>query len=137
MAPRADEGGELISGINVTPLVDIVLVLLVVTMVTAGYMVSQSIPVELPRAATSETGRSPLAITLSADGTSYIDAQRVSDADLPGRIRSARASGADKAMIAADGSVPHRRVIRVVDTLRAAGITELAFDVQPEDVERR
>jgi len=137
MAPRADDGGELISGINVTPLVDIVLVLLVVTMVTAGYMVSQSIPVELPRAATSETGRSPLTITLAADGASYVDAERVSDSEIPKRIRDARSNGADKAMIAADGSVPHRRVIRVVDTLRSAGITQLAFDVQPEDVAGR
>jgi len=137
MAQRAEDGSELISGINVTPLVDIVLVLLVVTMVTAGYMVSQSIPVELPHAATSETGRSPLTITLSADGTTYVDGKRVSADDLGRRVRDARSAGADKAMIAADGSVPHRRVIRVVDTLRGAGIIQLAFDVQPEDVAGR
>jgi biopolymer transport protein ExbD len=134
MAQRADDDAQLISGINVTPLVDIVLVLLVVTMVTAGYMATQSIPVELPRATTSETGRSPLTITLSADGTTYVDARHVTADELGRRIHDARAAGADRAMIAADGSVAHRRVIHVLDALRSAGITQLAFDVQPEDV---
>ncbi|HMR05870.1 MAG TPA: biopolymer transporter ExbD, partial [Polyangiaceae bacterium] len=64
--PESDE--EFISGINVTPLVDVVLVLLVILMVTATTLASQGIPVDLPRSSTGENTSVLLAITLDAKG---------------------------------------------------------------------
>ena len=126
---------ELIAGINVTPLVDVVLVLLVILMVTATTLVSRTIPVDLPRGSTGENTHIMLAITLDAKGKTFLDAKPVSDQTLRKRIRGARAEDPElRSTIAADGAVPHRRVVHVVDLLRQEGVTRFALNVQPEDV---
>ncbi len=126
---------ELISGINVTPLVDVVLVLLVILMVTATTLVSRTIPVDLPRGSTGENTHVMLAITLDAKGKTFLDAKPVSDELLRKRVRGARSGDPElRSTIAADGSVPHRRVVQVVDLLRQEGVTRFALNVQPEDV---
>jgi biopolymer transport protein ExbD len=129
--------GELISGINVTPLVDVVLVLLVVLMVTAGYIVSKTIPVDLPKAATGETTSITLSITLDAHGKRYLDGRPTDEAGLRTGIRRARADAPDvRAIIAADGAVPHRDVIFVVDVLRQEGLYQFAFNIDPHAAKR-
>ena len=65
MAARALDDDDLITGINVTPLVDITLVLLVVMMITASYVASKTIPMELPKSATGETTPVVLAVSIS------------------------------------------------------------------------
>ena len=86
MAGGTGGGGDddLITSINVTPLVDVVLVLLIILMVTASYIVSHSIPMELPQA-TPEDSTTPtprtLAVSVDSEGHLYIDAQPISDAD--------------------------------------------------------
>lgn len=127
----------LITGINVTPLVDVVLVLLVIMMVTAGYIVARTIPMDLPRAQTGQSTPRTLAISVSKDGQTYVDAEPVTEEDLLRRIRAARKADAQaRAVIAADGSVVHRRVVRVIDLLRLEGIERFAINVQPEEVAR-
>lgn len=135
MAATQRDDDELITGINVTPLVDVVLVLLVVLMVTATYLVARTIPVDLPKAQTGEASQSPLAVTLDAQGALYLDGDRVSRAELRARIAERRRREPDaRAVIAADGSLAHRTVVSLVDLLRREGITRFAINVQPSDL---
>jgi len=135
MAASASQGDDEIVGINVTPLVDVVLVLLVVLMVTAGYIASKAIPVDLPQAATGESVARTLAISLDRAGGLYLDGSAVSEADLHARVAAVKRARPDvRAVIAADGSVPHRRVIQLIDLLRQEHVTEFALDVRPEDL---
>jgi biopolymer transport protein ExbD len=128
-------GQTLISAINVTPLVDVVLVLLVILMVTAGYLVSRAIPVDLPAGATGETTASTLAISIDASGQRFLDGVPVAQARLREELRRARlADPSVRAVIAADGAVAHREVIGLVDLLRKEGLYQFAFNIRPEDL---
>ena len=123
---------SIISGINVTPLVDIVLVLLVILMVTASYVASQSIPLELPRAATGGETPTTLAVAIDRGGQLYLDAQPVSRDELRTRIAAARHANAEtRATIAADGRVTHAVVVDVMDLLRREQVTKFAINVEP------
>ncbi|MEO8875080.1 MAG: biopolymer transporter ExbD, partial [Polyangiaceae bacterium] len=77
MAGGASEDGEEINSINVTPLVDITLVLLIIFMVTAKIIVSQSIPLDLPKAASGQEVQTVFSIILAADGTTQVDSHPV------------------------------------------------------------
>ncbi|MBN2193876.1 MAG: biopolymer transporter ExbD [Polyangiaceae bacterium] len=124
-----------ITGINITPLVDVVLVLLIILMVTAGYIVSRTIPVDLPKGATGESTTTTLAISVTADGHTYLDAEPIERDALRERIRSARAADAGtRAVIAADGATPHREVVAVIDLLRQEGVARFAINVAPEEL---
>ena len=134
MAAPAPRSGELIHGINVTPLVDVVLVLLIVLMVTASYTVSQALPMELPKASTGESNaKSPLAISVDAAGALYLDGKVLTTEELRQQVRR-RASNDTSALIAADGATAHRAVVGVIDLLRREGVTRFALNVAPEDL---
>jgi len=135
MASAALNDDDIITGINVTPLVDVTLVLLVILMVTASYVVSRSIPIELPKSATSEGTPTTLTVSIDKDGQTYLDAEAIDEAGLTARIHAAH--GADpetRAVIAADGRVNHAKVVRVVDLLRREDVTKFAFNVDPEEL---
>ena len=106
MALPSSQSEDMISGINVTPLVDVVLVLLVVLMVTATYIASRAIPVDLPSGKTGEVAQAPLAISVDKQGGLFLDGAPINESDLHTRLRAARARSKDlRAVIAADGSV--------------------------------
>jgi biopolymer transport protein ExbD len=138
MAAQAASDDEMITGINVTPLVDITLVLLVILMVTASYVVSRAIPVELPKGATGETTPTTLTVSVDRSGKTFLDAEAVDDVTLRARVK--RAHDADpetRAVIAADGRTNHSNVIHVIDLLRRENVTKFAINVDPEDVAQR
>jgi biopolymer transport protein ExbD len=138
MAQVSHATDEEIIGINVTPLVDVVLVLLVVLMVTAGYIASKAIPVDLPQAATGETVPQTIILSIDERGVVFADGVQVVDAELRQRIAAAKKAKPDlRAVIAADGRTSHRSVVRVVDLLRQENVNEFALDVRPEDVGRK
>lgn len=135
MAQSQQRPGEMITGINVTPLVDVVLVLLVILMVTSAYIASQTIPLDLPKGATGEGQATTLAISIDRGGTLYVDGHPVTNEALRAQVKSTRAQHPDtRAVIAADGDTSHRQVVRVIDVLRQEGIVKYAIQVQPEDV---
>jgi len=137
-ASFSSNGDEEIVGINVTPLVDVVLVLLVVLMVTAGYIASKAIPVDLPKAATGESIAQTLAISLDQAGTLYLDGSALTEAALHARVAAEKKARPDlRAIIAADGRVPHARVVRLIDLLRQEHVNEFALDVRPEDLAKK
>jgi biopolymer transport protein ExbD len=128
-----DDGGGIISGINVTPLVDVTLVLLIVFMVTAKIIVSQGLPMDLPKAASGEEVQNVLSVELTVDGKTRVDSQGVANDDAIGELaKQAKAKNKEiRAVIRADKKVEHGRVIRVLDILKQAGISKLAFGVAP------
>ena len=138
MQASASSSDESITGINVTPLVDVVLVLLVVLMVTATYLASRSIPVDLPSGKTGEATAAPLTVSLTNSGALYIDGVPSSEQQLRERLIAARQADPDvRAVIAADGAVPHRRVIGVIDLLRQERVERFAINVDADELEKR
>jgi biopolymer transport protein TolR len=136
MAGGANGGDDddLISGINVTPLVDVVLVLLIIFMVTATYIVRASIEVELPRAAQGgESTGTLLSVVLTRDGATYLDGVRRSDDELSAWTRQAVAKDRDtRVIISADKGALHGAVVHVIDLVRGAGATRFAIHVEKE-----
>jgi biopolymer transport protein ExbD len=124
---------ELITAINVTPLVDIVLVLLIILMVTASYIVNKAINVDLPKAATGEASASAtLSISIDVGGKLYLDGVEVAAAKLQEKIRGAARKDPElKAIISADGKVRHEQVVRVIDVLRQENINKFAINTSP------
>ena len=125
---------QLITDINITPLVDVVLVLLVVLMVVSTYIVAQAMNVELPRAATlEEVNQDPLTLTILSDGSILLNQLRVVESDLPEELFLAFRQSPDLPMIiSADRSVPHGRVVQFVDVARRVGATRFAIKVEEE-----
>lgn len=121
-----------ITGINVTPLVDITLVLLIIFMVTAKLVVSRALPLDLPKAATGSEVQQIFALSLRADGGTFVDGSpSPHDQDLLQRARAALGKNPElRAVVQADGAVPHRRVMHALDVLRQAGLSRVAFGVQ-------
>jgi biopolymer transport protein ExbD len=135
MAATAHTEDDMITGINVTPLVDITLVLLVILMVTASYVVSKSIPMELPKGATGETTPTTLSVSIDKDGATYLDAEPIDEPTLRQRIKAAHdADPETRAVIAADGRTSHSHVVHVIDLLRREDVTKFAINIDPEDL---
>jgi biopolymer transport protein ExbD len=128
---------ESITGINVTPLVDVVLVLLVVLMVTATYLASRSIPVDLPTGKTGEATTAPLTVSLTKAGNLYVDGVPCSETQLREKLQAARRRDPVlRAVIAADGSVQHRRVVGIIDLLRQEHVDRFAINVDADDLKK-
>lgn len=127
-----ENGDEIISGINVTPLVDIVLVLLIIFMVTATYIVRESIEVDLPRAAHGgETVGTMLNIVLDKEGRVFVDGAAATDADLRLRAREALAKDRDaRVIISADRAAAHGAVVSVIDHVKGEGIARFAINIE-------
>jgi biopolymer transport protein ExbD len=144
-----DDDDEVISAINVTPLVDVTLVLLIIFMVTATYIVSNTIPVDLPEASTGEEVASTVVVYIDRSGKLHIDGKVVNDDKILSVLKRAQASAKQnkmdlRAIISADREIRHKRFVRAVDLVRQAGISRFAIDVQdrggddddtPEDVQ--
>jgi len=128
-----DDDGQMIVGINVTPLVDITLVLLIIFMVTASYIVNPAIKVDLPKAASgSEQTKTTLALTIAKDGAVYLNGARTNDSGIVQYIGGELPKNPDlQAIIAADKVVPHGDVIHVIDLVKRSGVHRFALNVDP------
>ncbi len=124
---------DIISGINVTPLVDIMLVLLIIFMLTANIINNPAIQVDLPKAATGEgTEPTMLALTLTEDGSIYLNGEPTTRPALIEYLPEvAKSDDQAQALIAADKSVPHGKVIEMIDLVRQMGIYRFALNIDP------
>jgi len=130
----SDDADEAITSINVTPLVDITLVLLIIFMVTAKLIVkSESIPLDLPGAASGTDVQTVFSIALGADGQTQVDQHSVQGDDaILSLANDAHTKDPQlRAVIKADSAVPHGRVIHVLDLLKQAHVAKIAFGVTP------
>ena len=133
MAASSQEEDGMISGINITPMVDITLVLLIIFMVTAKIIGSQSMPLDLPKAASGQQIQTIFSIQLRSNGETNVDSKKVpADESVLALAREAKAKNDDlRAVIQADQTVTHGRVIHVLDLLKQAGVAKIAFGVTP------
>lgn len=125
-----DEGA--ISEINVVPLVDIILVVLIIFMVTAPMIMRPSIPVNLPKASSGESAeKTPFTITMSGDGRLFLNNQ---ETDLAGILAAAQAQVSKnpeiQAIISADKDVAHGKVVAVMDTVKQGGVKKFAISIE-------
>ena len=127
-----DEGGDsAIVDINVTPLVDIVLVLLIIFMVTASLIVNPGIKAELPKAASGEEIRTTLALTITKDGRLHVNGEPRTEEEAKALIRTAvRANPDIQAIIAADKAVAHGDWVHLVDIAKLAGVRKFAVGTE-------
>lgn len=134
MALPTDNDEQMISGINVTPLVDITLVLLIIFMVTATYIVRESIEVDLPRAANGgESVGVLLNVVLDKEGVLWVDGVRTDEAGLVQKAREAKAKDDGvRAIISADENSRHGAVVHVIDTVKGAGIAKFAINIEKD-----
>ena len=131
---KNDGGDEIISDINVTPFVDVSLVLLIIFMVTATYIIAQSIPVDLPEAATGESVVTTLAITITENGDMYLDGVKTDKATLTRTVGQAHSQNEDlRVVIAADKKVTHGAVVSVIDLVRKLGVSKFAINIDSDD----
>jgi biopolymer transport protein ExbD len=136
MAGGASRRRGIIAEINVTPLVDIMLVLLIIFMLTAHLIAKQAIEVELPRASNNTTLKpTTLAITLTREGNLYLDDKPVTAEGLKAAITDAVAKDPKvQAVISGDKSVSHGRVVWVLDLVKSLGVTSFAIQIDPSNV---
>ena len=138
MAGTMDMGGGRrgggISGINVTPLVDVVLVLLIILMVSSTYIVAQTLKVQLPKAHSSDgTADKPSTITLMKDGSLRWNEEPVSEDRAAAEMKAAVAQNPDvNVVVSADKDVVHGKVVHVLDLAKLAGVTKFAINVRTE-----
>ena len=121
-----------ISGINVTPLVDVVLVLLVILMVASTYIVAQTLKVQLPRAkSTDGTADKPTKIELLKDGRLRWNDEFITEPAADQKMKDAVAADPDVSLVvSADKEVMHGNVVHILDLAKLAGITKFAINVQ-------
>lgn len=126
------DDNESISEINVVPLVDIILVVLIIFMVTAPMIMKPSINVNLPKTATGEkTAPSQLSISLSADGKTMLNGQTVNDDAISAKSKEEFEKNPEvQAIITADKDVPHGRVMTVIDVIKQSGVKKFAFSIE-------
>jgi biopolymer transport protein ExbD len=120
-----------IAGINVTPLVDVVLVLLVILMVASTYIVAQTLKVQLPKAhATDGTADKPSTVQLMKDGRLRWNETDVTDAQLQANVKAAVVRDPEMSLVvSADKEVQHGHVVHVMDVAKSAGVTKFAINV--------
>ena len=136
MAGTMQSGGrgraQGITGINVTPMVDVVLVLLVIMMVSAQYIVSQSLKVELPKSqSTDEQTASIAAVTVAKGGAMFFNQEPVDEPALVAKLRAAQKGNPEISLIvSADRAAMHGDVVHVIDLAKVEGITKFAINVE-------
>ncbi|SLN32774.1 Biopolymer transport protein ExbD [Aquimixticola soesokkakensis] len=118
------------SEINVTPFVDVMLVLLIIFMVAAP-MLTVGVPVELPKTAATalpQEQEEPLTITLTADGRTLLMSNEEDETDLVSKLTAIAAERTDdKVFLRADGAIPYERVVQVMGALNAGGFRNIGL----------
>ncbi|HEX8616914.1 MAG TPA: ExbD/TolR family protein [Thermoanaerobaculia bacterium] len=136
MAFRIDSTDDLgdMAEINVTPLVDVMLVLLIIFMVTAP-MMTQGLDVSLPEAegkSFESASNNPTKVTLTANGAVYVDGTAVGSQNLELTLGPMlRAKQIKRALLEADQGVPYGRVVAVLDVMNRAGVQQLGMITKP------
>ena len=129
MAFNDNSGGDMMSEINVTPLVDVMLVLLVVFIITAPLLAPQSLKINLPKTDSVQQNDKPQKVSLVVDaqGNIEMDNMHVSDQGLAETLRSRAADPLFQLQIEADSAVPYGRVAELMALAQKAGVSKLSF----------
>ena len=130
-----DDSDEVMNEINMTPMVDIMLVLLIIFIITVPVM-KHSVNIDLPRASNEAQNIKPETVRLSVDaqGAYFIDDAQVSDADLPARLTAAAAQNPQPDLhIRGDKNVRYERVAQAMAAAQQAGLRKIGFITEPKN----
>jgi biopolymer transport protein ExbD len=133
MAGKLDSGDDGINDINITPFVDVVLVLLVIFMVTAPVMLKESLKVNLPKTLTSDitTKAATVGVAITREGQVLLNGRLLSDSGLQVELAQIAASAPDtNFLISADTDSKHGDVVRLIDLLKRNGLNKFALQVE-------
>ncbi len=134
-AGAGSRGGGPIADINVTPLVDVMLVLLIVFMVSAELIDRGALPVTMPTAASASAPPvSPIGVTVTVDGSIAIGERVWPDADQAAAAIVAEQSREPRpVLLTADKDARYQQLVTVLEALSAGGVTELGLAVRVDD----
>ena len=141
MAASTQQDDDIISGINVTPLVDIILVVLIIFIVTASLVLRTNVPVDLPKAQTAEQSVEGLInLAVTSDGEIFLNGRPGKLEDIPALVKQARQKikkdgGQVSAFISADVNARYGKFAEVLDRLRLEGVADIALDTKPPELE--
>ncbi len=130
-----NNGKRFMSDINVTPLVDVMLVLLIIFMVTAPMMI-EGVAVDLPQttAKSVKTSEDPLIVTVTKEGRIFLEKTEIKPEDLENRIRSIMKYRRDnEILLKGDKDALHGFVVHVMASIKRAGVEKLGIVTEPED----
>jgi biopolymer transport protein TolR len=128
------QGPQPMSEINVTPLVDVMLVLVVIFIITAPLLAS-TVKLELPKTDAVQTSAVPAFVTVVVDKTAqvFLNDQKVDLAALAGSLKKSAAANPDtEVQLRADEGVPYGRVVEVIGVAQQAGLNRIGFVAQPK-----
>jgi biopolymer transport protein TolR len=132
--PASSSDGDMgpISAINVTPFVDVVLVLLVIFMVTAPALMKDAIGLQLPKAASADAKTlNPLGIAVTKQGTILINGQLADPSSVTSQVKAAMQADPNvQALISADAEAKHGDVVKAIDLVKSAGLTRFAIQIE-------
>jgi biopolymer transport protein ExbD len=133
VAATEEKNDGLITGINVTPLVDVVLVLLIIFMATAPMIAKRALTVNVPRAATGERASASLQVTLTVDRKIHLEKSVFEMAGLAQELKvRLKLEPELRLTVAAEEGLPYGAVVELLDTIRAAGVKRVALEVRPK-----
>jgi biopolymer transport protein ExbD len=126
-----DSGEDgVVTGINVTPLVDVVLVLLIILMVTAQFTSNSELKIHLPKTASAEASSTAAGLTVSLDGQGrlFLMEEAVDINGLKANlVREVKLNPGLRVTLAADGGIPYKQVVNVLDGIKQSGVTRVAL----------
>lgn len=128
-----DHSENIVAEINITPLTDIFLVLLIIFMITSSAIIESGGKVNLPAAAKTETAPRGIAVTLTPENEIYVNQTKVGRDGLEAAVRSALGAGPDRVVILrGDRNVPLGEAVWVLSVIKKAGASEIAIAAQAD-----
>jgi biopolymer transport protein TolR len=132
---RRRKSRAVMSEINITPMVDVMLVLLIIFMVAAPMMTS-GVPIDLPKTAANDLASQakPITVSVTPEGTIFVDSDQVSEADLIGVVTAMAVNGPeDRIFVRGDTTANYGSVMRVMGLLSSSGFTKIGLITQQQD----
>lgn len=131
MAGAAQNDEDIIASINITPLVDIFLVLLIIFMITSSVIDQREIALQVPKAANAgQQAPKASGLIVDKDGNAYLDGQKLDTASIAAVLRAAVARDPEhQVLIGADRDLKYQSVVDFIDLVRGAGVTKYALKV--------
>ena len=131
MNPHSSDADEPITYINIVPMVDVVLVLLIIFMLTASFISSPSLPVNVPKAYTADdTAPRSESLVLASDGSLHFRNKKMDAVELERELKEAAELNSElRVVLSAGASTPHGKVVELLDLARRCGVRKLALGV--------
>lgn len=134
-APDSNNDDGVVTGINVTPLVDVMLVLLIIFMVTTHFVSESGLKINLPKTATAEaSSTASVMVSIDEQGELFLMDEAVDISGLKANLaREVKLNSDVRVTVAADGQIPYRQVMSVLDAIKQSGVTRVALASEPTE----